>query len=412
MSICLTDGAVTNVYLGGGGTGTGSSVEHKFQNPIYGPGQELDSKPGAGTGDNMVTDSMYESSKVQRDDEYSQLHCPSASPQTHQVKTGTSELTGVYDSANYQDESQPKEGTPVYDTADHRDSSQPPISKGSIPQESYSRLRQPTETSITLQPVPPTPLEAYDTPTFTDKMEQPVYEDLPPVSEKTRHPSKSPASYEEIDKDLNLSGGSAPPGVYDKAYPTPSGDDPSANAYSELEELINVYSTIDGPTNTYSAPEGPTEDYSELSHPAKAITKPSNNSKFNRSGSNYSKLNGHTTDEELPTYDVSIHGHPQTQPQTLPPHAAALYDTANYPSEPTPQHDYAETADFIGPTSDSSPSNLVKPHSYDYVDTPLDSEGGTSSVPPAVDPRVRAVYTNTMPGKITLEAESHYDLGQ
>ena len=46
MSICLTDGAVTNVYLGGGGTGTGSSVELKFENPKYGPGQELDSKPG------------------------------------------------------------------------------------------------------------------------------------------------------------------------------------------------------------------------------------------------------------------------------------------------------------------------------------------------------------------------------
>ena len=76
---------------------------------------------------------------------------------------------------------------------------------------------------------------------------------------------------------MNLPGGAAPPDVYDKAYPTPSGDDPSANAYSELEEPTNVYSTIDGPTNTYSAPEGPTEDYSELSHPAKAITKPSNN---------------------------------------------------------------------------------------------------------------------------------------
>ena len=43
---CLTDGARTNVYLGGGETGTGLSVEHKFQNPIYGPGEELDSKPG------------------------------------------------------------------------------------------------------------------------------------------------------------------------------------------------------------------------------------------------------------------------------------------------------------------------------------------------------------------------------
>ena len=279
MSICLTDRAVTNAYLGGGGTGTGSSVELKFQNPIYGPGQELDSKPG------------------------------------------------------------------------------------------------------------------------TEK----ANENLPPVSEKTRHPSKSPASYEEIDKELNLSGGSAPPGVYDKAYPTPSGDDPSANAYSELEGPASVYSTIDGPANTYSAPEGPTEDYSELSHPAMVITKP----KFD---SNYSKINRHTADEELPTYDVSIHGHPQTQPQTLPPHAAALYDTANYPNEPTRQHDYAETADFIGRPLGSPPSSSVKSHPY--VDTPLDSEGVTSSVPPVVDPWVRAVYTNTMPGKITPEAESHYDLGQ
>ena len=400
MSICLTDGAVTSVSSGGGGTSTRSSMELKFQNPIYSPGRELDSKPGAGTGDNMVTNSMYGSSKVQRDVEYSQLHRPSASPPT--------QLTGVYDSANYQDESQPKEGTPVYDTADHRDSSQPPISKGSTPQESFAQIRHRTKTSITLQPVPPTPLEAYDTLTFTDKMEQPVYEDLPPVSEKTRHPSKSPASYEEIDKKLNLSSGSAPPGVYDKAYPTPSGDDPSANAYSELEEPANVYSTIDGPTNTYSAPEGPTEDYSELSHPAKVITKPSHNTKFNRSGSSYSKLSRHTV-EELPTDNVAIHGHPQTHPQTLPLHAAALYSTANYSNEPT---HHADTADFIGPTLDSSPSNSVKPHPYDYVDTPLDSEGGTSSVPPAVNPRVRAVYTNTMPGKITPEAESHYDLGQ
>ena len=83
-----------------------------------------------------------------------------------------------------------------------------------------------------------------------------------------------------------------------------------------------------------------------------------------------------------------------------------------YPNEPTRRHDYAETAVFIGPPSDSSPSNSIKPHPYDYVDTPLDCESGTSSVPPAVDPRVRAVYTNTMPGKVTPEAEYHYDLGQ
>ena len=144
--------------------------------------------------------------------------------------------------------------------------------------------------------------------------------------------------------------------MYDKTCPTPSGDDRSDNASSELKGHANVYSTIDGPTNTYPSPEGPTEDYSELSHPAKAITRPGNELKFN---SNYSKLNGHTADEELPTCDVSIHGHPQTQPQILPPHVAALYDTANYPSKPTRQHDYAETADFIGLPSDSFNSVII-----------------------------------------------------
>ena len=51
MSICLTDGAVTNVYSESNETGTGlsRSVEHEVQNPIYGPGQELESKPGTKT---------------------------------------------------------------------------------------------------------------------------------------------------------------------------------------------------------------------------------------------------------------------------------------------------------------------------------------------------------------------------
>ena len=263
MSICLTEEAVTNVCLEGGETGSGSSVEHKFQNPIYGPGQECHHSMSICLTEEAVTN----------------------------VYLGGGE-TGTGSSVEH------KFQNPIYGPGEELDSK------------------------------PGTEI---------------AKEYLPPVSEKTRHPSKSPAS-RELNKELNLSGGAAPPGVYDKAYPTPSGDDPSANAYSEQEEPANVYSTIDGPTNTYSAPEGPTEDYSELSHPAKVITKPSNNSKFN---SDYSKLNEHTA-EELPTYDVSIHGHPQTQPQTLPPHAAALYDTANYPNEPTRQHDYAETADFIG----------------------------------------------------------------
>ena len=51
MSICLTDGAVTNVYSESNETGTvlSRSVEHEFRNPIYGPVQELESKPGTRT---------------------------------------------------------------------------------------------------------------------------------------------------------------------------------------------------------------------------------------------------------------------------------------------------------------------------------------------------------------------------
>ena len=124
---------------------------------------------------------------------------------------------------------------------------------------------------------------------------------------------------------------------------------------------------------------GPTEGYAELNHPHK--TNPSSH----RSDSYYSKIHGNTNAEEFPAYDVSIHGHPQTQPQTLPPHAAALYDTANYPSEPTHQRDCAEAADFIEPPSDSSLSSSVKPqHPTGNTETkglpPLDSP--SSSVGP------------------------------
>ena len=135
--------------------------------------------------------------------------------------------------------------------------------------------------------------------------------------------------------------------------------------------------------------EGPTGECSKLSHPAKAINKPKGLKPVSK-----------RTVENISLYDVTNHGHPQTQPQTLPPHEAALYDTANYPNEPTAQHDYDYT------------ETAVKPHPYDYVHTHLDSKGVASSVPPAVDPQVRPVYTNTLPGKITTEAESHYDLGQ
>ena len=342
---------------------------------------ELDSKPGVSSPDGrMITNSLYEDTVIPGEEDYSHLRHPSVSPPSHLVKTGTNDFKSrphgsMYDSASYPE---PREATPVYDSADCKDGNQ---STESVPKTNYSRLnRQPTETSITLQPVPPIPIETYDSATFPDpSAEQPVYAEanfpLQTTELKARHPSKSRAPYEEIDDDLNLTSGDKPSGVYDKAYPTSTPSNvplPSANPYFELE----------GPaSNAYSELEGPTTNQ-------------------------YARLDGPETDNG--TYDVANNHHPQLKPQPLALNDTPVYDTANYPSEsPAPQqvtYDYADT-----PVKNSHPdfsiSSSVK-HSYDYVDTPLDSIGSTPV------PLVRPTYTNTLPGKLTVEAESHYDLGK
>ncbi|XP_064403195.1 uncharacterized protein LOC135348787 isoform X1 [Halichondria panicea] len=354
------EGAAHNAY-DITGTGSGSSAEHKFQNPIYGPGLEMDLKTGTGSSDDHAfTNSLYETSNVHTEDDYSH---PSVSPPSHTVKTGTQDLTStldgpMYDTASCLDNNLPREGTPVYDTADH--THQPPLTN---PQnKDYSKLHQPPITSVTPQP---TSLADYDTATF---IEQPVYDEAFPPSEEslskkgTRHPSKSAGAYEEIEDD-DIRGRDE----YDTTYPPPPVI-PSVNAYSKLGK-----------------------------HEA-----------------------------ELPAYDVANNHHSkQVQPKALPPNGS-LYDTADHPQEQTarPEHDYTETSNFL-PTSikeetsqhtydyaDASEflsgSSSVK-HSYDYVDNPID---GTNALPPALAPLASSVYMNTTPDKITLEAESHYDLGQ
>ena len=354
------DGAARTAYNNTGtgtGTGTGSSAEHKFQNPIYGPGLEMDSKTGTGSSDDHAfTNSLYETSNVHTEG-YSHS---SVSPPSHTVKTGTQDLTStldgpMYDTASCLDNNLPREGTPVYDTADltHR----PPLTN---PQgEDYSKLRQPP---VTPQP---TSLGDYDTATF---IEQPIYDEaFPPpddsLSKKgTSHPSKSAGAYEDID-DEDIRGRDE----YDTTYPPPAVT-PSVNAYSKLGRL----------------------------------------------------------EAELPAYDVANNHHPkQVQPKAPPPNGS-LYDTADYPQEQAarPEHDYTETSDFLPTlikeetsqrTYDYADANEFLSGSssakrlYDYVDNPID---GTNALPPALAPLASSVYTNTTPGKITLEAESHYDLGQ
>ena len=334
------DGAARTAYNDAGtGTGTGSLAEHKFLNPIYGPGLEMDLKTGTGSSDDHAfTNSLYETSNVCTEDGY--FHS-SVNPPSHTVKTGTQDLTStldgpMYDTASYLDDNLPRESSPVYDTADH--THRPPPTN---PQdEDYSKLRQPPVISITPS------LADYDMATF---IKQPVYDEaFPPpddsLSKKgTRHPSKSAGAYEEIDDD-DIRGRDE----YDTIYPPPAVI-PSVNMYSKLGK-----------------------------HEA-----------------------------ELPAYDVANNHYPkQVQPKAPPPNGS-LYDTADYPQEQAtrPEHDYAETSDFL-PTSIKSLHTLMKEetsqrtcdyadaneflsssssvkHSYDYVDNPIDD---TNALPPALGP--------------------------
>ncbi|XP_064403173.1 uncharacterized protein LOC135348775 isoform X2 [Halichondria panicea] len=370
------EGAARNAY-DITGTGSGSSAEHKFQNPIYGPGLEMDLKTGTGSSDDHAfTNSLYETSNVHTADGYSH---PSVSPPSHTVKTGTQDLTSTLDGPTYNtasclDNNLPREGTPVYDTADH--THRPPFTNPqnkdysklhqprNPPDEDYSKLRQPPITSVTPQP---TSLADYDTATF---IEQPVYDEAfpplgDPLSKKgTRHPSKSAGAYEEIE-DEDIRGRDE----YDTTYPPPAVI-PSVNAYSKVGKL----------------------------------------------------------EAELPAYDVANNHHPKQVQSKAPPPNGSLYNTADYPQEQAtrPKHNYTETSDFL-PTSIKKETSLAQhtydyadaseflsasssaKHSYDYVDNPID---GTNALPPALASLASSVYTNTTPDKIALEAESHYDLGQ
>ncbi len=268
--------------------------------------------------DHMFPNGLYESSKLVKQDTYSQLRHPSVSPPSHTVKTGTNEFVNSPDfpeSIRHQ-----RNVTPVSCNPSERQLS---FSKERTPQkESYSRLlRQPTDTSITLQPVPPTPFESGAVVTDLHIDDQPVYDEaiLPSTHSlsiaKPPTPSKSKSGYEKIKDDLK---------GYDnlKAYPSPDA------VYSELDE---------------------------------------------------------------PRADL-----PPSIQSTLPPNETLYDDTVlskEHTPQPIPNHDYAETADL------PAPGSATKPHPYDYIDNPLDNSLN------------KPVYTNTLPGKLTTTALSHYDLG-
>ena len=266
---------------------------------------------------------------MQKQDTYSQLRHPSVSPSLHTVRTGTNEFTPTldgptYDSANFPDSNH--EITPVYtyDTLER----QSPFSKEVTPQkESHSRVRKLTETSITLQPVPPIP--TFNSAVVTDPDDQPVYDEAflpntdPSLEMKARHPSKSRVAYEEI-RDGQMPGGS----TYDTAFPT-----------QPILQQDVIYDQLDEPNVDHPPP------------------------------------------------------HIQT---VLPPNETLYDDTVFLPKEQTSQ-----------PYAVLPPTSSAKPHPYDYIENPLDSMTSTS-----IPPQDKPVYTNTLPGKITPKALSHYDLGQ
>ncbi len=142
----------------------------------------------------------------------------------------------------------------------------------------------------------------------------------------------------------------------------------------------------------------------------------------------YSKLG--QLEPELPAYDVANNNHPQQLQPKAPPPTGSAYDTANYsPEQKTkPRHEYIETSEFLDAPKESpshtydyaDANKLLSPvkHSYDYIDTPLSGASVAPpavvppAVPPAVVPPAESVYTNTTPGQVSIEAESHYDMGQ
>ena len=352
MYIADNETAANTYDLNTVGTG-GATDEHKFHNPIY---SELNPQTGTGSSDDRAfTNSLYESTNIQTDQDYSQLRCPDVTPPSHTVRTDTCELTSTtdhhsFDVANFPNK--PNEGG-IYDTADH---TPPPLPAGTF-DEDYSKLRQPV-TNTTLQP--PTLR------TLNESLNQPVYDEaFPPIDDspsekKTRHPSKSHGAYEEIDdKDISRN---LPPGVYDKTFHQPV-NIPSENTYSKLGQL----------------------------------------------------------EPELPAYDVANNHHPQQLQDKAPPPNGSMYDTADYSPElkTKSKHNYIETSEFVGAPmespshtydyADTKKSSSSVKYSYDYIDNPVP---GGRVVPPTVIPPAESVYTNTTPGKVSQEAESHYDMGQ
>ncbi len=479
----LTDERAAHNTYDDPGTGTGSSAEHKFQNPIYGPGLEMDCNTGTGSSDDHAfTNSFYETSNVHTED---QLHHPSVSPPSHTVKTGTQDLTStldgpMYDTARCLDNNLPREDTPVYDTADqtHR----PPPTN---PQdEDYSKLRQPTnpqDEDYSKLRQPPNPqdedyskLRQPPNPQDEDysKLRQPQDEDYsklrqPPnpqdedYSKLRQPPNPRDEEYSKLrqppnPRDEDYSKLRQPPNPQDKDYsklrqpPNPRDED-----YSKLRQPLVTSVTRTQPASlatydtatfieqpVYDEAFPPPEDsfskkgtrhpskYEEIedkdirgrdeydtTYPPPAVI-PSVNA--------YSKLG--KLEAELPAYDVANNHLPkQVQPKAPPPNGS-LYDTANYPQEQAtrPEHDYSETGNFLPTSIKKFPTSIKEEttqhaydyadpneflsssssakHSYDYVDNPID---GTNALPPALAPLASSVYTNT-----TLEAESHYDLGQ
>ena len=414
-----------NVYQHSTDTGTGTSVEHKFQNPIYGSGMELkESETPSPTAlttttgvadEHMISNMRYDSASVPKHEEYSQLRHSSTTPPSHKVKTGTNDFNSSF--------SPVEQDLPVYDSANYANESNLPREGSTPQQEGYSQLRHtsvspPNKVAGGLSSMPQgSPV--YDSANYTDELNQPVYDvaDHPPapkapLSGQQRHPSKSAGAYEEVDDDL------FPPSetnidlpVYDVAAYPPLHDVPSSSAYAVLEEpgsdgptdlpvydvtehnlppSLNQQSSILGETATT-----PAELYDTANYPGGSTTTP---------GGLYDTVNypGGSTTTPGGLYDTANYPGGST---TTP---GGLYDTANYPEgvDPSHQYDYADTTVRAPPSELTGSLPSSKRHAYDYIDTPLD--GAPANEGASVQP---SVYANTLPGEITAEAEGHYDFG-
>ena len=385
-------------------TNTGGSADHFFDNTLYGSGDT--EKPATET-------------------EYSQLH--------HNLKAETNQpakhtMPALPNTVNGTNRSPPKlelAEQPTYDSANHHTGyTSPPVQTSSDhpPSTNYD-IAYPVTSPVSqeVQPQPP----VYDT--ADNPPSSSIYSDITDDKKSTL------PVYESADNPP----GTARPSIYDDTVSSPPLPPTNVYDYATTDKVqappeekrtprsLPVYESADlpPPSNYSSAYPKQGDTYDDTSQPPVYDTADNPPLYHNKSS--------------LPVYESA--DSPPKATQTVP----SIYDDtiSRPPQQAGHTYDYATTQEPQTTTADKkTPGNLPV---YDYADTPIsvslpkqqltydyadkpvqvllppDSDAAVPPVVPWTAPPTHeysqlesATYTNTMPGEITKESASHYDLGQ